>query len=294
MTSKLGAKMKKRFLLIAYAVLFPSVVFSMSIVVPSLPIPDEINNVTLRVNELPFEVIREVIDTGREPSAGGWQIKSCNRYEDMIQGLAVNYKTIGFIAFSKYGVFSSPQDAMEAAELAIPNNDPFLITKWRSGSFSGNQIGISCFHWEPSYESARKLAGISPLYQQAILSFARGRYSFLLGMASEHDTVDTLMLESIAKKVEKKIEVSVTLDELPARLASLVSNPGLLRSLQVKIDHFVVNYRQGNYQAALGNINSFINEIEAQRGKHVTEPGFQTLIGYADAIVQSLKVLMQK
>lgn len=284
--------MKKWFLIPFYSIFFPAIVFSMSVVVPTLPLPDNINNITLLTNELPFAVTREVKDLNREVSAAGWQTINCNRFEDMIQGLSINYKTSNFITFSKYGYFASSQEAKEAAEAAIPNKDSFLITKWRPGSFSGSQLGDYCFHWEPSYESARKLAGIHPLYKQALISFTKKKYAFLIGFFSEQGPIDTALLEVVCGKVEKKIEIAVALDELPSSLTAQISNTGILHSLQVKLDHFTESYRQGNYKVALNNINSFINELNAQRGKHVSESAYQTLKSYADTIVQSLNSLM--
>jgi hypothetical protein len=52
------------------------------------------------------------------------------------------------------------------------------------------------------------------------------------------------------------------------------------------------NFKKGKYQTALNEINTFINELVAQRGKHVSEAAYQTLKGYADTIVQSLNSLM--
>jgi hypothetical protein len=74
--------------------------------------------------------------------------------------------------------------------------------------------------------------------------------------------------------------------------AGQIDNQGIANSLNKKIDHVMENFKKGKYQTALNEINTFINELVAQRGKHVSEAAYQTLKGYADTIVQSLNSLM--
>lgn len=292
MIKEMGAKMKKSIFVFFYTTIFPTIIFAMSVVVPTLPIPDNINNIILHRSELPFDVIQMSINPGREPGTAGWQPDRCSRFEDMVQGLAISFKNSDFIIFSKYGFFDNNQEAREAAENAIYHEDELIISTLRNGSFSGSPIGDSCFFWEMALESPRKRGGIHPLYNKGILSFSKSRYTFLIGMSSPNQQIDKLLIELLAKKVENKIFIATIMDTYRIDLTRLVSNQGILRSLQAKLDVFTKHYREGSYKPALNNINSFINELDAQRGKHVSESAYQTLRGYADTIVQSLNSLM--
>ncbi len=100
------------------------------------------------------------------------------------------------------------------------------------------------------------------------------------------------MMESLCGKVEKKIDVATSLDTFGTDLPDLINQQGILRSLQAKLDAFTKHYRKGDYRPALNEINAFASELSAQRGKHVSEQGYQKLKAYADTIVNSLNGLL--
>jgi hypothetical protein len=69
--------------------------------------------------------------------------------------------------------------------------------------------------------------------------------------------------------------LSSLVDELLA--AGLIDNGGIANSLTSKSDAAAAQAAQGNTTAAKNQLNAFINELNAQAGKHVTPQAFQLL-----------------
>jgi len=168
----------------------------------------------------------------------------------------------------------------------------FLVNKFNSGSFSGVSIGEYCFSWFPSIESNRKIQAVSGLEEIAILSFSKGNYTLLVSGSNKNGSVDRNLLESLALKVGKKIDVATSLETISTSIPTLISHQGILHSLQVKLAAFVKHYQSGAYNVALNNMTSFVNELDAQRGKHVSEEAYQTLKALADTVIANTNSLL--
>jgi hypothetical protein len=63
--------------------------------------------------------------------------------------------------------------------------------------------------------------------------------------------------------------------------AGMIDNAGIANSLTSKSDAAAAQAAQGNTKAAANQLNAFINELNAQAGKHVTQQGYQLLYSAA-------------
>ena len=110
--------------------------------------------------------------------------------------------------------------------------------------------------------------------------------------SNKNGSVDRNLLESLALKVGKKIDVATSLETISTSIPTLISHQGILHSLQVKLAAFVKHYQSGAYNVALNNMTSFVNELDAQRGKHVSEEAYQTLKALADTVIANTNSLL--
>lgn len=83
------------------------------------------------------------------------------------------------------------------------------------------------------------------------------------------------------------------LDQIEITDLKGITQAGILKSLQVKLDHFKEQFRKGEYKTALNILNAFQNELSAQRGKHVPEATYQALTAQAETMIQSVNFLMK-
>ncbi len=94
--------------------------------------------------------------------------------------------------------------------------------------------------------------------------------------------------DGLTRTFFKKRSLNLTYENLESNILNLITQPGILKSLKVKLEVFKKNYLNGEYKAALNNINAFVNELNAQKGKHVSESTFQILNDLANLIINSL------
>jgi hypothetical protein len=69
--------------------------------------------------------------------------------------------------------------------------------------------------------------------------------------------------------------LSSLVDELLA--AGMIDNAGIANSLTSKSDAAAAQSAAGNNNAAINQLNAFLNELNAQNGKHITEQGYELL-----------------
>jgi hypothetical protein len=92
--------------------------------------------------------------------------------------------------------------------------------------------------------------------------------------------------------VPAQCEEPVTPSEMLAELASFVTSLGLPhgieRSLLAKIEAAQGAVDRGNARAASRVLHAFVNQVEAQRGQHISDPDADALIQAAEAIIAVL------
>ena len=66
-----------------------------------------------------------------------------------------------------------------------------------------------------------------------------------------------------------------------------ITNKGIYNSLSKKIDNAEKQADKGKSKTAINNLNAFINEVEAQRDKHITEDAAVILVEDAEALIRN-------
>jgi hypothetical protein len=73
-----------------------------------------------------------------------------------------------------------------------------------------------------------------------------------------------------------------------ARESGGITKEGICKSLRAKLEAAKLSAGRGQPQAAINELRAYINELDAQRGKAVTEATYQRLAGRAQAVIASL------
>ncbi len=79
-----------------------------------------------------------------------------------------------------------------------------------------------------------------------------------------------------------------TFDDLPDLIRDLSLPQGIENSLISKVENALKSLENGNVEAAMNQLQAFINQVEAQRGKKIPEEDADMLIQYALNIIQKL------
>jgi hypothetical protein len=74
-----------------------------------------------------------------------------------------------------------------------------------------------------------------------------------------------------------------------ARESGGITKEGICRSLGAKLEAAKLSAGRGQPQTAINQLSAYINELDAQRGKAVTEATYQRLAGRAQAVIASLR-----
>ena len=83
--------------------------------------------------------------------------------------------------------------------------------------------------------------------------------------------------------IRRDIEIALQL--------GIVDSPGIAKSLLQKLNATELNAQKGKSQTAQNVLNALKQEVEAQKGKHISEPFVSTLLQDIDALSRSLAAL---
>lgn len=94
-------------------------------------------------------------------------------------------------------------------------------------------------------------------------------------------------------KPDSSIEDEVMLDTLISYVDQSyknkwINNRGIYNSLSKKLKNAKKNFGKGNSKSIIKKIEAFQNEVEAQKGKHITEDGYKFLYYYSNYLVERL------
>jgi hypothetical protein len=67
-----------------------------------------------------------------------------------------------------------------------------------------------------------------------------------------------------------------------------IDNQGIENSLLAKLDAAQSAYDRGQNSVAINNLQAFINEVQAQTGKHIDQLHAQHLVMHAQLVIQAL------
>jgi hypothetical protein len=68
-----------------------------------------------------------------------------------------------------------------------------------------------------------------------------------------------------------------------------IDNKGLCQSLQAKLKNVQKQLDKGKTKTAINDLNAFINEVEAQKGKHLTSEGYGLLYYNGEYLLKKLR-----
>lgn len=68
-----------------------------------------------------------------------------------------------------------------------------------------------------------------------------------------------------------------------------IDNKGINNSLNKKVENVKNNYEKGKTNTALNGLKAFQNELNAQRGKHISEECYQLLFEYSGSLIERLQ-----
>jgi hypothetical protein len=79
------------------------------------------------------------------------------------------------------------------------------------------------------------------------------------------------------------------LNDFPGVIQDINLRPGIENSLISKTENALKSFQKGNVQAAINQLEAFINQVEALKGKKISEEDADLLIQYALNIIQQLQ-----
>jgi hypothetical protein len=85
------------------------------------------------------------------------------------------------------------------------------------------------------------------------------------------------------------VSIPSALDQLMAQVAAYGLPNGLTHALTVKLEACLASWQRDRSNAAANQIGAFIHEVNAKRGKALTDAQADTLIRMAEIIVQALR-----
>ncbi|MBI5874270.1 MAG: hypothetical protein HZB81_00190 [Deltaproteobacteria bacterium] len=93
--------------------------------------------------------------------------------------------------------------------------------------------------------------------------------------------------------ITPKVERVVTTEDLKNDIniafdLGLIDNAGIKQSLLAKLDVAENSIKRGQKQAAINQLNAFINEVNAQKGKHIKDEAFKIFLEDAQYIMEHL------
>ena len=84
------------------------------------------------------------------------------------------------------------------------------------------------------------------------------------------------------------VSVPSALDQLISQVSPYGLPHGLTNALTAKLDAALASWRGGRNNAAVNQIGAFIHEVNAKRGKALTDAQADTLTRMAETIVQAI------
>ena len=84
------------------------------------------------------------------------------------------------------------------------------------------------------------------------------------------------------------VDVNGAIDVLIAKVEALSLKKGLENALITKLENALASFEAGNAGAAVNKLGAFINQVNAKRGKNISDADADNLIGCAQAIIVAI------
>jgi hypothetical protein len=85
------------------------------------------------------------------------------------------------------------------------------------------------------------------------------------------------------------VTVESALDQLISQVTAYGLPKGLTNALTAKLEAALASWQRGRSNAAVNQIGAFIHEVDAKRGKALTDAQADTLIRMAEIVVQAIR-----
>jgi hypothetical protein len=99
----------------------------------------------------------------------------------------------------------------------------------------------------------------------------------------DHDNINNLHVTKIVTSGELKTSIQVASD------LNWIDNDGVLNSLQQKLVNAEAAFVRGQTKTTINELNAFVNDVKAQKGKHIKEEAADILIDDAQTLINQIQ-----
>lgn len=155
-----------------------------------------------------------------------------------------------------------------------------MRTRWYSPYIVSFLLVVTCFTVAAPESRAMPYAG-DPIFVEPAF----------LACAANNDRDDVLKETTAAIRGGENLAIDVcgTIAALIETIQGLNLNEGLENALIVKLNNALASFTNGNYNAAINQLEAFINQVEAKRGKPLTNAEADDLIAGANAMITAIQ-----
>ncbi len=154
-----------------------------------------------------------------------------------------------------------------------------VVGRPKSGTYNLNVIGVALAEYTVEFS----LTGSS----------GNTHVSVLKGI-TDNEVISTYIITyDPASGVTPRVERVVTIEDAKKDVniafdLGLIDNPGIKQSLLSKLDAIEKATNEGQKPTAINQLNTFINEVNAQKGKHIKDDAAKILLEDAQYIMDNL------
>ena len=102
-------------------------------------------------------------------------------------------------------------------------------------------------------------------------------------MSFNRDDINTLNVTKDVTSGELRSSIQVASD------LNWIDNKGILNSLMKKLENAEAAFARGQIKTTINELNAFINEVKAQKGKHIKEEAADILINDAQSLIEQIQ-----
>ncbi len=205
------------------------------------------------------------------------------------------------------GISSILENYYSAYDVITEKNLPSILFPWKANAYlsaDGNYITLNMWNWinvDTSAGTGEQFfpgtvyifdASTGQLTQRLtlpsggkILTFDSYPHNFYYYNDSTHQAIT--ISDTTTMTVESLLDMLITSKE-QAAAKGWIDNQGIANSLDSKLDNAKKRLAAGDTTAAKNILNAFVNEVEAQNGKHLTSEAYTLLKYNAEYLIERL------
>jgi hypothetical protein len=169
------------------------------------------------------------------------------------------------------------------------NDDGFIV----GVAYNPNGTGFQLWAIDPDTGETAHLANFTDMFSFSPYGNAIDRDDNIFYQTGfvHRDLTQRLFVIEFEIEFEAQEAIDDT-EDLIVDITDMGIHNGTENSLTSKLENVIKKLEKGNYEAALNQLNAFIREVEAQRGKKITDAEADDLIAAAEAIRALIEALM--